>query len=62
MLRIINDKDRLANELLDSFIFGFKLETQLAHELKEYDGCLRRDKNAGEDIRRSIIFEEEDLP
>ena len=37
VLRIIDGKDRLADELgLDSFIFGFKLATQLAHELEEY--------------------------
>ena len=35
VLRIIDGKDRLADEIgLDSFIFGFKLATQLAHELK----------------------------
>ena len=38
VLQIIDAKDRLAGELgLDSFIFGFKLATQLAHELKTYD-------------------------
>ena len=58
VLRIIDGKDRLADEIgLDSFIFGFKLATQLAHELKKYDGCLRGEKNADEDIRRSILSE-----
>ena len=60
VLRIIDGKDRLADELgLDSFIFGFKLATQLAHELKKYDGCLRGEKNADEDVRCSIMTEEE---
>ena len=36
VLRIIDGKDRLTDEIgLDSFIFGFKLATQLAHELKK---------------------------
>ena len=61
VLRIIDGKDRLADEIgLDSFIFGFKMATQLAHELKKYDGCLRSDKNADEDIRRSILSKEEE--
>jgi len=60
VLRIIDGKDRLADEIgLDSFIFGFKLATQLAHELKKYDGHLRSDA-ADEDVRRSILSEEED--
>ena len=60
VLRIIDGKDRLADEIgLDSFIFGFKLATQLAHELKKYDGHLRSEQNAGEDVRRSIMYEEE---
>ena len=59
VLRIIDGKDRLADEIgLDSFIFGFKLATQLAHELKKYDGHLRSD-DADEDVRRSIMHEEE---
>ena len=61
VLRIIDGKDRLADEIgLDSFIFGFKLATQLAHELKKYDGHLRSDQTADEDVRRSILSEEED--
>ena len=60
VLRIIDGKDRLTDEIgLDSFIFGFKLATQLAHELKKYDGHLRSEQNAGEDVRRSIMSEEE---
>lgn len=59
VLRIIDGKDRLADEIgLDSFIFGFKLATQLAHELKKYDGHLRSEQNADEDVRRSILSEE----
>ena len=59
VLRIIDGKDRLADEIgLDSFIFGFKLATQLAHELKKYDGHLRSD-DADEDVRRSIMSEED---
>ena len=54
VLRIIDGKDRLADEIgLDSFIFGFKLATQLAHELKKYDGHLRSEQTADEDVRRS---------
>ena len=61
VLRIIDGKDRLADELgLDSFIFGFKLATQLAHELKKYDGHLRSEQTADEDVRCSILLEEED--
>ena len=61
VLRIIDGKDRLADEIgLDSFIFGFKLATQLAHELKKYDGHLRSKQTADEDVRRSILLEEED--
>ena len=60
VLRIIDGKDRLADEIgLDSFIFGFKLATQLAHELKKYDGHLRSEQTADEDVRRSIMTEEE---
>ena len=60
VLRIIDGKDRLADEMgLDSFIFGFKLATQLAHELKKYDGHLRSEQNADEDVRRSIMSEED---
>ena len=61
VLRIIDGKDRLADEIgLDSLIFGFKLATQLAHELKKYDGHLRSEQTADEDVRRSILLEEED--
>ena len=61
VLRIIDGKDRLADEIgLDSFIFGFKLATQLAHELKKYDGHLRSKQTADEDVRRSILLEGED--
>ena len=44
---------------MDSLIFGFKLATQLAHELKKYDGHLRSEQTADEDVRRSILLEEE---
>ena len=61
VLRIIDGKDRLADEIgLDSFIFGFKLPKQLAHELKKYDGHLRSEQNADEDVRRSILSEEDE--
>ena len=61
VLQIVDGKDRLADEIgLDSFIFGFKLATQLAHELKKYDGHLRSEQTADEDVRRSILLEEED--
>ena len=60
VLQIIDGKDRLADEIgLDSFIFGFKLATQLAHELKKYDGHLRSEQTADEDVRRSIMSGEE---
>ena len=61
VLRIIDGKDRRADEIgLDSFIFGFKLATQLAHELKKYNGHLRSEQTADEDVRCSIMSEEED--
>ena len=61
VLQIIDGKDRLADEIgLDSFIFGFKLATELAYELKKYDGCLHS-KHADEGVRRSILSEEDDL-
>ena len=51
----------LADEVgLDSFIFGFELATQLAHELKTYNGHLRSEQTADEDVRRLILLEEED--
>ena len=60
VLRIIDGKDRLADEIgLDSFIFGFKLATEIAYELKKYDGHLRSEQTADEDVRRSIMTEEE---
>ena len=60
VLQIIDGKDRLADEIgLDSFIFGFKLATQLAHELQKYDGHLRSEQTADEDVRCSIMSEEE---
>jgi len=58
VLRIIDGKDRLADEIgLDSFIFGFKLATQLAHELKKYDRSLQGDDDAEEVACRSIFTE-----
>lgn len=61
VLRVIDGKDRLADEIgLDSFIFGFKLAAQLAHELKKYDGHLRSKQSADEDVRRSILFGEDE--
>ena len=60
VLRIIDGKDQLADEIgLDSFIFGFKLATQLEYELKKYDGHLRSEQTADEDVRCSIMTEEE---
>ena len=60
VLRIIDGKDRLADAIgLDSFIFGFNLATQLAYELKKYDGHLHSEQNADEDVRCSIMTEEE---
>ena len=61
VLRIIDGKDRLAAEIgLDSFIFGFKLATQLAHELKKYDRPFQGDDDAEEVACRSIMTDEED--
>ena len=61
VLRIIDGKDRLADEIgLDSFIFGFKLATQLAHELKKYDRPFQGDDDAEEVACRSIMTDEED--
>ena len=61
VLRIIDGKDRLADEIgLDSFIFGFKLATQLAHELKKYDRPFQGDDVAEEVACRSIMTDEED--
>ena len=58
VLRIIDGKDRLADEIgLDSFIFGFKLATQLAHELKKYDRPFQGDDNTEEVACRSIFTE-----
>ena len=60
VLRSIDGKERLADEIgLDSFIFGFKLATQLAYELKKYDGHLRSEQTADEDVRCSIKTEVE---
>ena len=61
VLRIIDGKDRLADEIgLDSFIFGFKLATQLVHELKKYDRPFRGDDNDAEEVAcRSIISEKD---
>ena len=61
VLRIIDGKDRLADEIgLDSFIFGFKLATQLAHELKKYDRPFRGgDDNTEEAACRSIFTEKD---
>ena len=61
VLRIIDGKDRLADELgLDSFIFGFKLATQLAHELEEYDRPFRGDDDNTEEAACRSIFAEKD--
>ena len=59
VLRIIDGKDRLADEIgLDSFIFGFKLATQLAHELKKYDRHFQGDDDDAEEVAcRSILSE-----
>ena len=59
VLRIIDGKDRLTDEIgLDSFIFGFKLATQLAYELKRCDRPFKGD-DAKEAACRSIMTEEE---
>lgn len=61
VLRIIDGKDRLADEIgLDSFIFGFKLATQLAHELKKYDRSFRGDNDDAEEAACRSIFAEKD--
>ena len=61
VLRIIDGKDRIADEIgFDNFILGFKLATQLAHELKKYDGHLYSEQTADEDVCRSIMPEKED--
>ena len=61
VLRIIDGKDRLADEIgLDSFIFGFKLATQLAHELKKYDRSFRGDNDDAEEAACRSIFTEKD--
>ena len=62
VLRIIDGKDRLADEIgLDSFIFGFKLATQLAHELKKYDRPFRGDNDDAEEVAcRSILSGEDE--
>ena len=59
VLRIIDGKDQLADEIgLDSFIFGFKLATELAYELKKYDRPFQGD-DAEEAACLSIMSEEE---
>ena len=61
VLRIIDGKDRRADEIgLDSFIFGFKLATQLAHELKKYDRSFRGDNDDAEEAACRSIFAEKD--
>lgn len=61
VLRIIDGKDRLADKIgLDSFIFGFKLATQLAHELKKYDRPFRGDDDDAEEAACRSIFTEKD--
>ena len=59
VLRIIDGKDRLADEIgLDSFIFGFKLATQLAHELKKYDRHFQGDDDDAEKAACRLILSE----
>ena len=61
VLRIIDGKDRLADEIgLDSFIFGFKLATQLAYELKKYDRPFQGDDDDAEEVVCRSIFTEKD--
>ena len=61
VLRIIDGKDRLVDEIgLDSFIFGFKLATQLAYELKKYDRSFRGDNDDAEEAACRSIFAEKD--
>ena len=53
VLRIIDGKDRLADEIgLDSFIFGFKLATQLAHELKSKTDTFTANKTL---VKMSVV-------
>ena len=60
VLRIIDGKDRLADEIgLDSFIFGFKLATEIAYELKRYDRPFQGDDDAEEAACRSIFAEKD---
>ena len=57
VLRIIDGKDRLADEIgLDSFLFGFKLATQLAYELKKYNRPFRGDDDSTEEAACRSIF------
>ena len=60
VLRIIDGKDRLADKIgLDIFIFGFKLATEIAYELKKYDRPFQGDDDAGEAACRSIFTEKD---
>ena len=60
VLRIIDGKDRLADEIgLDSFIFGFKLATGIAYELKKYDRSFQGNGDAEEAACRSIFTEKD---
>ena len=61
VLRIIDGKDRLADEIgLDSFIFGFKLATEIAYELKKYDRSFRGNSDDAEEAACRSIFAEKD--
>jgi len=62
VLKIIDVQNHLTDEIAeDSFLFGFKLATEIAYELKRYDRHFRGDDDdAGKAACRSIFAEKEE--
>ena len=60
VLKIIDTQNYITDEIAeDSFIFGFKLATEIAYELKKYDRPFQGDDDAEEAACRSIFAEKD---
>jgi len=59
VLKIIDTQNYITDEIAeDSFIFGFKLATEIAYELKKYDRPFQGDDDDAEEVACRSIFTE----
>ena len=61
VLKIIDIQNHITDEIAeDSFLFGFKLATEIAYELKRYDRPFQGDDDNAEEAACRSIFTEKD--